>query len=52
MVIITQALSVSRGRALIRTAAFPSDLTITNQTHLIYPKFPEREASSQSRPAL
>lgn len=30
-------------RALTITAAFPSDLRITKQIHLIYPKFPERQ---------
>lgn len=45
-VAITQGVSVFRDRALIITAAFFSDLRITKQIHLIYPKFPERQAFS------
>lgn len=40
---ITQGVSLFRDRLLSITAAFPSDLRITKQIHLIYPKFPERQ---------
>lgn len=45
-VVIAQGVSVFKDRALKITAAFFSDFRITKQIHLIYPKFPERQAFS------
>lgn len=44
--VITQGVSVCKDRALKITAAFPFDLRITKQIHLICADSPERQAFS------